>query len=69
MKIRFEITRDNTEIDGKQKGNKRKGKRDGITILFAAFVSREGWNRVMFALWSLEGFKEPGSKGMKCGGE
>lgn len=69
MKIRFEITRDNTEIDGEQRETKRKGKKDAITILFAAFVSGEGWNRVMFALWSLEGFKQPSDKGMKCGSE
>jgi len=37
VKIRFEITRDNTEIDGEQK--ETKGKENGMNILFAAFVS------------------------------
>jgi len=42
VKIRFEITRDNTEIDREQRETKVK-KKNGITILFAAFVSRKGW--------------------------
>jgi hypothetical protein len=42
VKIRFEITRDNTEIDGEQRETKEKRKKNGITILFAAFVSRKG---------------------------